>query len=81
MTTHHPWGERWRRCPKCNGMSEILVTDGATLRATRKRAGLSLRALGERIGVSAAYLCDVEKGARNGTKRVLDGYKKIGGMR
>ena len=37
---------------------------GAYLREARTGAGLSMRQLGSLIGVSAAYLCDVERGFR-----------------
>lgn len=40
------------------------MTFGAYLRAARTDAGLSLRALAARVGVSAPYLHDVEAGRR-----------------
>lgn len=37
---------------------------GAEVRAARKRAGLTLRALSRELGVAISYLCDIEHGRR-----------------
>ncbi len=37
---------------------------GHAMRERRKKAGLSLRTLAERMGLSAPYLCDLELGRR-----------------
>ena len=50
----------------------VSVTSmGGEVRRARKDAGLSLRALGARIGVSAAYLTDVEHGRRSSSAAFL----------
>jgi transcriptional regulator with XRE-family HTH domain len=44
------------------------------LRWQRERAGVCLREAARRLGTSAAYLSDVERGARNVTQRVEEFY-------
>ena len=41
---------------------------GAALREARRKSGRTLRQLGEHLGVSAAFLCDVEHGRRGMSK-------------
>ncbi|MFC6085207.1 helix-turn-helix domain-containing protein [Sphaerisporangium aureirubrum] len=55
------------------------MTSGAELRAARKRAGLSLGQLGERIGVSAGHLSRVERGTREVTPALLHRYEQAVG--
>jgi hypothetical protein len=52
---------------------------GAAARGARNEAGLSLREVAKRLGVSAAYCCDLEKGRRRWTKERLAWY--CGGIR
>lgn len=40
-------------------------TFGELLKAERRATGLSLRAVAERAGLSASYICDLERGRRN----------------
>jgi predicted transcriptional regulator len=47
---------------------------GRTVRAARKAAGLSLRAVGSRVGLSAPYLSDLEQGRRNWNDEL---YKRV----
>lgn len=47
------------------------IAEGAELRRIRKRKGLTLSAMARKVGVSAAYLSDVERGlvgASSGTR-------------
>lgn len=47
------------------------IADGSELRRIRKEMGLSLMAMARKVGVSAAYLSDVERGlvgASSGTR-------------
>ncbi len=60
------------KCPKCNGTGRI--PDPERLRKVRLKKGLSLRAMAESIGVSAAYLSDVELGRRAATRKIINGY-------
>lgn len=50
-------------CSACG--TPRAVIDGAWLRDRRMKAGLTLREMARRVGVSAAYLCDIEKNRRN----------------
>lgn len=60
-------------CPKCGG--EVLVIDGDGLRKQREARGISLRRVACRLGISGAYLSDLERGNRQWsgklTKRFL----------
>jgi len=74
------WSERVEyvktRCPHCG--AAMKVPSGRWLRKRRLAAGLTLRALGKRAGLTAAYLCDVELGRRRVTERLLGVYERIG---
>lgn len=54
------------RCKRCGGTGREQDDRaiGARWQAKRKAAGLSLRALGKKLGLSAAYLSDLECGRR-----------------
>jgi transcriptional regulator with XRE-family HTH domain len=45
---------------------------GATLKAHRKAAGLSMRELSRRAGISTAYISSLEQGTRNPTIDTLE---------
>lgn len=64
-------------CPHCEGTGQRSVVAGIELAKVRKRSGLSLRKLADRIGVTAAYLHDVEHERRRATDRVIAGYQGI----
>lgn len=67
-------------CPSCEASGQVLDERkyGPDLRRRREAAGLSLAALGELVGISAQYLCDIElmrrplwhKGAKDLVKRL-----------
>ncbi len=50
------------------------IATGAAIRMARERAGLSLRDIGELIGVSAPYISDLERGRRSWNE---DLFKRI----
>lgn len=64
-------------CPRCAGKGTVEKVDPGALREVRIAAGLSLRRLGEMIGVSAMYLCDIESGNRAATERIIAGYRGL----
>lgn len=64
-----------RPCSHC-GMPHTVL-NGAWLRERRKRAGYSLRAFAERVGVSAAYICDIEHNRRNCLPTMRDAYENV----
>lgn len=64
-------------CPHCGGKGTVEKADPGSLREVRLAAGLSLRRLGEVIGVTAMYLWDVEHGRRNATDRIVAGYRGL----
>ena len=51
-----------------------LATSTPNYRALRKRRGLSLRAVAREMGVSAPFLCDVERGFRRFSPEMADRY-------
>lgn len=53
-------------CPECKGQGTVTnpVWYGQKMRNARRKAGLSLRQMARAIGLSAGYLCDMEKGKR-----------------
>jgi transcriptional regulator with XRE-family HTH domain len=53
------------------------VVDGISLRRAREAAGLSLRELAQRGGLSVPYLSDVELNRRRATPRVIAVYDAI----
>lgn len=55
-----------KQCPLCGGSGEVHEDReiGAALQKERIDSGISLRTLGGRLGLSAAYLSDLEHGKR-----------------
>jgi DNA-binding transcriptional regulator YiaG len=62
-------------CKACEGRGELHVVDPDYLRATRRAAGLSLREVARRCGISAAYLSDIELGRRNCSTGLLASFQ------
>lgn len=57
----------------------IAIAEGSRIRHARKSAGMSLRELGEAMGVTAPFLHDVEYGRRQMTdERVQQAAKALG---
>ncbi len=52
--------EREEHCPACNGRGSHRVLDGGELRALRLEIGMEAKALAEKVGISAPYLCNLE---------------------
>jgi len=50
---------------------------GLIVHKLRLRKKLSLRAMAKELGISAQYLCDIERGRRNVSARVLDALSEI----
>jgi ribosome-binding protein aMBF1 (putative translation factor) len=53
-------------------MAKLRVDFGALMRMTRTKKGLSLRELGKRLNLSAAYLGDIEYGRRSLSMSTLE---------
>lgn len=62
-------------CQHCGAPS--VQFDGASLRERRMWAGVSMRALARRIGVSVAYLCDIEHNRRHRVPRIVEAYEAL----
>ena len=52
--------------------AEVTKPFGTSVRAWRKRRGLSQETLAERAGLHRTYVCDVERGARNLSLESID---------
>ena len=66
-------------CDHCN--AETL--DGSNIRVRRQAAGISLREMATRLGVSAPYLSDIERGNRRVKmtgigRRILNELERMG---
>lgn len=69
-------------CDKCAGtglMNDPRVT-GQMLRKEREQAGMSLRAMAQKVQRSAAYLSDLERGRRNWSEEKIAEYRRILGQ-
>lgn len=77
MTGDH--SEPLRPCSRCGGTG-VEIDDQATgskLRADRQRlAGLTLREVARRMGLSAAYLSDLELGRRRWNAGLIERYRE-----
>ena len=62
-------------CERCAGRGGYNVTTPAQLRKARKAAKLTLAQAAEATGLSVAYLCQMETGARPVTARVTAAYE------
>jgi predicted transcriptional regulator len=59
----------------------MRTVTGESVKAARKAIGLSLRGLGEKLGVTASYLSDVEKGRRGISLANLEAIRLRAGWR
>lgn len=64
-------------CTKCLGNGTVDRVSPASLRKARLTAGISLRTMALRIGISAPYLVDIELGRRGCPDKVLKAYDKL----
>jgi transcriptional regulator with XRE-family HTH domain len=60
---------RWVRCVD-------HIATGIAMKKERFIKNLSLREVARRMKVSAAFVCDLEKGRRNWKQKTLDAYEK-----
>lgn len=64
------------KCPRCGGTGEIESDRevGERMRSLREGKGLTLREVSRRMGVSAAYVSDLERGRRAWNTSVTEKY-------
>lgn len=62
-------------CPQCGTPRSVI--NGAWLRERRVAAGFTLRDFAKRVGVSAPYICDIERNRRNCLPAMRDAYENI----
>lgn len=66
-------------CHCCGGTGAEMdhVAMGHKMRSLRQAKGFSLRRLGNRLRLSAAYLSDLENGKRNWRDELINAYEKL----
>jgi hypothetical protein len=64
-------------CPQCAGSGKVYAVDFEAMREYRIKLGVSLSGASKRIGISAAFLCDIEKGRRGCPLKVLAFYRDL----
>lgn len=66
------------KCPHCEGTGLKFdhAAIGAYQKALRIKAGKSLREVAKKMGVSAPYVSDLERGRRNWTDEKVGQYRK-----
>lgn len=67
-----------KQCPKCGGTGEIHddIVLGMRLRKSRETAGVTLREAAKRMGITPAYLCDLEHGRRSWSVTLQEKFAK-----
>lgn len=71
---HETAGDPYEREQPGQAEEAAAGQTGAEWRKLRKDAGVSLRSLARTMGVSAAYLSDLERGRRNWSEEVESRY-------
>jgi len=66
-----------KKCPKCNGTGEVLDSRefGREMRRIREKRGYMMKSVAEEMGVSAPYLCQLEKGYREWDSELIEKFK------
>ena len=64
-------------CPGCGGTGTYLPDDriGEALRRRREARDISLRSMAKKIGISAPYLSDLERGNRHWNQKYINYYR------
>ena len=74
MTAKRP-GILQEGCSHCGGTGLVTTVSGAWARQQRLAAGVGLREIARRMGLSVSYLCDGEKGRRPIYPAMWERYK------
>ena len=61
------------KCERCDGNGKIPRPE--LLRETRRKLGITLRQMSQKLKVSQGYLSDVECGRRDPTPKIVKGYR------
>lgn len=64
-------------CEYCDGSGLVTVVHFRWLRWKREQSGLSLREMARRLGFSAPYVSDIERGNRPAPVKVIDEYETL----
>ena len=62
-------------CGHCGSHRRVL--SGRWMRVARKRTGISLTTMANKIGITKSYLCDIELGHRWCTKKIERFYEEL----
>lgn len=67
------------RCGTCGGTGKVDCIPGDQMRSMREDAGISIREMARRIGISPMYLSDLELGRRRFSDQLAEEFvKEIG---
>lgn len=67
-----------KACPACQGEGSVPDDGvGPLLRTEREQAGITRKAMADRVGISASYLYDLELGKRRWTNEVMHKYQEV----
>lgn len=61
-------------CKKCGGSGELPMP--GSMRMLRGKTGKSLRSIADKMGISASYLSDLERGNRQWDAELIARYKR-----
>ena len=69
---------QFRKCRKCKGSGTEIddAAVGAEMRKLRASKNITLKAIAHTLGVSASYICDLERGYRNWTETMVERFKR-----
>lgn len=65
------------QCLNCGGTGKIKSINPAYLRKRREDAEIGVREFARQLGLSAAYISDVELGRRFPTAEIIHAYEKL----
>lgn len=66
-----------RYCPKCGGVGQIAKVAPRSLKQVRCHAGLTIKQLADKLGVSTSLLHKVEEGIRTCTPEIERAYARL----
>lgn len=69
-------GNKMKPCPRCQGTGEVIdhAAIGAEMQAKRKASKMTLVQMGNLMGLSFSYICDLEHGRRNWSEELKSKY-------
>lgn len=66
-----------KQCEHCHGRGIVRIYEPETLKKTRQKTGISMRAMARKLRISPPYLSDIENGNRTIPENVIRAYRKL----